>query len=212
MSPAVVVIFVYLMVQIRTSTCLTQVEIACPIFTSTFGGNGALPFHGPAFEAAVKECNRIYAGVFNFTITFITAATVEETIDNFAGNIARWHFDPKRSSDIDAIISPGSMDPTLIHQLTSHWNILCLSTTVARKSEYNLRPATTMIAATFVSLPSIATTLTTLLSSHGWITVFLVIDRGSTPAYYSIADELDRTNKTVPRIRYLKRNIVAKNL
>ncbi|OQV14516.1 hypothetical protein BV898_11238 [Hypsibius exemplaris] len=70
------------------------------------GGNGALPFHGPAFEAAVKECNGIYAGLFNFTITFLTAATVEEMNENFAGNISRWHFDPRRSSDIDAIISP----------------------------------------------------------------------------------------------------------
>ncbi|OQV14514.1 hypothetical protein BV898_11236 [Hypsibius exemplaris] len=210
MSPVTVVIFVYLMVQIRTSMCLTQVEIGCPIYMSTAGGNGALAFHGPAFETAVKECNRMYTGVINITLTFIVSATFEETFDNFANDISRWYLSQRRSSDIAAVISPGSMDPTPVHQLTSHWNIICLSTMRASPSAFKLRPATTMIASTFVSIPSIVGIISNLLWSHRWITVFLVVDRRSVPAYITIAEELERVN--TGKARFLKRYIQAKEL
>ncbi|OWA49911.1 hypothetical protein BV898_14446 [Hypsibius exemplaris] len=49
-----------------------QVELACPDLVSPLSGNGALAYHRPAYETAVEECNRIYEGRFNFTMTFMT--------------------------------------------------------------------------------------------------------------------------------------------
>ena len=93
--------------QITQIQSIIQVEIVCPGFTSLDGGNGALVYHVPAYEAAVKDANRLYMGIFNFSLTLIMDdwSTVE---DNIAELVAKWYYARNRNSDIvTAVIAPG---------------------------------------------------------------------------------------------------------
>ena len=93
--------------QITQIQSIIQVEIACPGFTSLDGGNGALVYHVPAYEAAVNDANRLYMGIFNFSLTLIQDdwSTVE---DNIAELVAKWYYAKNRNSGIvTAIIAPG---------------------------------------------------------------------------------------------------------
>ncbi|OWA53857.1 hypothetical protein BV898_18277 [Hypsibius exemplaris] len=193
-------------------TCLMQVDIACPGFVDPADGNRALAYHAPAYEAAVKQCNTIYAGVFHFTLTYLIEQSYVNVRDNSADRLAGWYYDQRRRTpgSVTAIVSPGNYDTTLVHQLTDHWSILCLATLGYQKSEYtSMTPTTTMISAAFVNSPVV--TIMNLLTWHGWRNVFAVVDDESVPIYRGIMETLGRT-KTNPPIRLLQRHIIASAL
>lgn len=91
-----------------------QVEIACPGFMDPHGGNGALAYHVPAYEAAVNDSNSLYKGIFNFSLTLIMGdprkiTTTVAMQDNAADLLAKWYFHDRRDGPdhVSAIITPG---------------------------------------------------------------------------------------------------------
>ncbi|OWA49939.1 hypothetical protein BV898_14473 [Hypsibius exemplaris] len=92
------------------------------------------------------------------------------------------HFDPKRSSDIDAIISPVKIIIIMrwINQILNCWP----------ESRNTIYGCNDYDSGHFVSLPSIATTLTTLCQAMDGSPSSMVIGSRLDASYYSIADEL----------------------
>ena len=56
---------------IRTESVI-QVETTCPGFVALSSGKGAVAYQAPAYEAAINDSNRIYAGISNFSSTLVT--------------------------------------------------------------------------------------------------------------------------------------------
>ena len=73
-----------------------QVEFGAPGYSPSMPAtsNGDLTYHAPAFLAAIEDCNRLYAGFLNFTLTFILAenATHHDIHDDSPGLIAQWYY------------------------------------------------------------------------------------------------------------------------
>ena len=78
------------------SVGMTQVEFGAPGYSPFQSGtnNGDLTYHAPAFLAAVEDCNRLYAGFLNFTLTFILAknASFHSIRDDSSDMIAEWYY------------------------------------------------------------------------------------------------------------------------
>ncbi|OQV16103.1 hypothetical protein BV898_09739 [Hypsibius exemplaris] len=84
-----------------------HVEIGCPgVMDTSRGVVGALGFTAPAFNEAIEEVNRLYAGIFNFSITYL--AQDEEKPPNGeavymyqAGSdlVAKWYYTRRRYSE-----------------------------------------------------------------------------------------------------------------
>ncbi|OQV12342.1 hypothetical protein BV898_13370 [Hypsibius exemplaris] len=92
-----------------------QVELACPALTfPETGGNTALLYHRPAYEEAMRVCNLRYAGVFNFTMTFLPGddqsrvRTNPEMKDASMDDLSEWYF-KRRLDGVSIILSPGKV-------------------------------------------------------------------------------------------------------
>ena len=105
----------------RLTVGVIEVEIACPGFVNLNGGNGALPYHVPAYEAAINDSNHLYAGVFRFSLALIidnrsAGATMAANNaanlyyeDNAVNLLARWYYARDRRMDsVTGIITPGN--------------------------------------------------------------------------------------------------------
>ncbi|OWA53348.1 hypothetical protein BV898_17781 [Hypsibius exemplaris] len=208
--------------QFVTSSAVIQVEIASPGFVPPGGGNGALAYHGPAIQAAVAECNKIYLGIFHFTLTFAVRGFGEDVndtsaaLDNGADLLANWYWTRRRDPNgISVVISPGSYYFTDVHQLTGHWNIPCISTLSSTRSLYTLQPAPVMVVTSFVTPIVIGQVFAKLLSTFGWTTVFVVIDETSVPVYEGILLSLDlalRLSTSRTKIDLKKHRIASNKL
>ncbi|OWA51266.1 hypothetical protein BV898_15758 [Hypsibius exemplaris] len=90
---------------------VVHIEIASPGFTDLSTAI-SLGYHGAAFEAAVNESNAIYAGIFNFTLTFLVEP--EKIRDGPALEaesvvwIAKWYYASLKTSpdSVRAIVTP----------------------------------------------------------------------------------------------------------
>ncbi|OWA51345.1 hypothetical protein BV898_15831 [Hypsibius exemplaris] len=204
---------------INGHTAVIQVEIACPGFIDPrAGGNGALAYHGPAFEAAVRESNRLHADKFNFTLAYLSddskvvppdIAFISMTPDL----LAEWFYRKRQfaADGVPVIISPGNLDNTAVHQLTSAYNILCISTMAFTKSEFKLRPAPVPISFGTVSTPSIAAAIFSLLVKYNWRNVFLVLDLSSAPVYQGIQSDMMKSKES-QTIKFDVRKVTTTNL
>ena len=105
----------------QTSQAVISVEIACPGFVDPSGGNGALAYHAPAYEAAIDDSNRLYIGIFNFSLVLITGdrskiLVTADMEDNASDLIAKWYYAKDRDRDsVVAIIAPGDVLDTSLH-------------------------------------------------------------------------------------------------
>ncbi|OWA51265.1 hypothetical protein BV898_15757 [Hypsibius exemplaris] len=157
---------------------LTQVDIACPGYTSIVA-EISLPLTGPAYEAAVNESNALYAGIFNFTFTYlvdpVNAGGPYTLFEGSVPLIAPWYYRSyERSPEtVRAIITPGSIDPTNVHQLAANWNIITMITSGSGKSQYRL-PAPVVIGLSFTPVAYTALIFVDILRLFNWATVFLM--------------------------------------
>ena len=91
-----------------------QVEIASIGYVDPKGGNGALAYHVPAYEAAINDSNRIYACTFNFSLTVVTGdrtkiVATPQLTDNAMDILAEWYYGKGRTLDsVAVIITPGT--------------------------------------------------------------------------------------------------------
>ncbi|OQV18902.1 hypothetical protein BV898_06964 [Hypsibius exemplaris] len=80
----ILVVFLY-----DGSQGVVQVQIVG--FALPSAGAGALAYHAPALEAAVNECNRMYAGVLNLSLAFITGDPAKVTTnEEFTDLVPNW--------------------------------------------------------------------------------------------------------------------------
>ena len=73
---------------------------------------GALAFNGPAYEAGIETVNRLYAEIFNFTLTYLPGPDIirdclsmrEVAVDL----VAHWYYRERNAvSDVQVILPPG---------------------------------------------------------------------------------------------------------
>ncbi|OQV17198.1 hypothetical protein BV898_08691 [Hypsibius exemplaris] len=179
-----------------SSSDVVHIEIACPGFTDLSTAI-SLGYHGAAFEAAVNESNAIYAGIFNFTLTFLVEP--EKIRDGPALEpesvvwIAKWYYASLKTSpdSVRAIVTPGSIDNTNVQQLMANWNIMAIITSASSKSQYKL-PSPLAIDLSFTSMESAAVTFMDTLQLYNWTTVFLVVDTNSLPVFASVGMEITK--------------------
>ncbi|OQV17288.1 hypothetical protein BV898_08686 [Hypsibius exemplaris] len=183
--------------------CLIQVEIACPGFVDTGRADGALGFSGPAYQAAVEECNRKYAGLLNFSLTFLseednqsrynaTAASLATFGDMSVEMVAQWYYTKRLfpSSGTSVIMGTGRADFTHLHELAANWNILYFQTVAYTRSEYRL-PAPPVLSTATISQVSISQTFLHLLLFYQWRAVYLVLDTDSPPIFNMFFTQLE---------------------
>ncbi|OQV16011.1 hypothetical protein BV898_09932 [Hypsibius exemplaris] len=206
--------FVVVAVNLRLASGATviQVRIASPAFALPSAGAGAMAFNEPVLEAASIECNRIYAGLFNFSYVAVTGDreaihTNEEFTDQSPDLVAEWYYRLPVSPDIvPVIITPGNVDISMIHQITAQVNVLCIATMSYFKSQYNLQPAAPMIGTAFVPLPPVAEVFANLLVLYNWTTVYVITDLSAANVYQFMLSEI-RKVQTRLAIRFIARTI-----
>ena len=106
---------------------LTRVELACAgqIYPSHAA---ALDFIGPAYDAGVETVNRLYAGVFNFTLTYLPGPdSIRDCLsmrEVAVDLVAHWYYKDRSSvSDVQVILTPG----TKMSAKTFHFNRINVS-------------------------------------------------------------------------------------
>ena len=111
------IVFYFVLIPFTTVATVSQVievEIVCPGVIAPRSGNAALAYHGPAFEAGVELVNKLYSGIFNFTLTFVMGD--ERAIgdngsslrEESANVMAQWYYRRHRNPEsLFAIITPG---------------------------------------------------------------------------------------------------------
>ena len=109
--------FVVFHLHFASISSLIQVELACAgqIYPSHAG---ALVFNGPAYEAGVETVNRLYAGVFNFTLTYLPGPISIRDCPSMQAVatdlLAHWYYRDRRSdSDVQVVLTPGTFLPTV---------------------------------------------------------------------------------------------------
>ncbi|OQV17290.1 hypothetical protein BV898_08688 [Hypsibius exemplaris] len=208
--------------------CLIQVEIACPGFVDPRRSDGALGFSGPAFQAAVEEGNRKYAGLLNFSLTFlseedyyysrnrgnITASALANVRDSGVEMVAEWYYTKRQFpiSGMSVIIGTAGGDFTHLHELAANWNILYLQTVAYTRSDYQL-PASPVIATIPFSVLGISQTFINLLELYRWTTVYLVLDLDSPYIFNLFATQLEDSLRAAPStFTVIKRDITSRSL
>ncbi|OQV12551.1 hypothetical protein BV898_13194 [Hypsibius exemplaris] len=188
--PVLVVCFLIRMM-VGASENVIHVDIACPGYINISIAQSALGYNGPAFEAAVAESNKRYAGVFNFTLSFLTDdRKVRDGFDFTAESlelITSWYYKRYEGSTdkvLRVIISPGSIDGTNVQQLMANWGIMSILTSGSTISDYKL-PAPLILRFSYTSLAPIAVNFIDILRMFNWTTVFLVTDYGASEGMFA---------------------------
>ncbi|OQV13598.1 hypothetical protein BV898_12141 [Hypsibius exemplaris] len=203
-----------LMLVLNSSAWATvHVELACVAATSP-PVNTALAYHGPAFEAAVAEANRLYRGLFEFTLSFMTGNGTSSVYENISVadealpmHTADWYYRSRRTfpNGILAFITPGMASSTDILQLTANWGILFVSTVGSRESSTTL-PSPIYLGAAYVSTSDIGRMVIEFLQLFNWTTAFVVVDSNAPPVYKTMAVQAEKYASGTA-IRILKRTI-----
>ncbi|OQV12549.1 hypothetical protein BV898_13193 [Hypsibius exemplaris] len=187
----ILVLFFFIRMLVTGRENVIRVDIACPGYINISIAQSALGYNGPAFEAAVAESNMRYAGVFNFTLSFLTDdRRIRDGFDFTAESlelITSWYY--KRHEDLSdkvvrVIITPGSIDGSNVQQLMANWGTMAILTSASTKSNYKL-PAPLILGFSFTTLGPIAVTFIDILRMFNWTTVFLVTDYGASEGVFA---------------------------
>ncbi|OQV23344.1 hypothetical protein BV898_02791 [Hypsibius exemplaris] len=193
---------------------MIEVEIACPGFIPP-ASIAALSYIAPAFQAAVEDSNRIYEGIFNFTLTVIPGpATIRDTFssrDVSAYEVSNWYYTKRAHPDsgLTAVISPGGVDESSVHQLTAAWNILLFVTVGYSASTYSIS-GPPVLATTYVSVHFTGMACLDLLSIYNWTTVFMVVDE-TPPIHTLLAKEIMDNSNITSKMIIRRRNVMLRN-
>ena len=120
-SRAILLLFIVEQSPAGGSATIIHVDIACAYFMAPTSGP-ALAFSGPPIDVAVKDVNRRYAGVFNFTFTMVMEPEVVDCATVFAAMprmVAEWLMRKRDPHGVPVIVAPGCLDITTVHQVTA---------------------------------------------------------------------------------------------
>ncbi|OQV14578.1 putative Atrial natriuretic peptide receptor 3 [Hypsibius exemplaris] len=172
-----------------------NVQILAPGFVNT-PMPSTITLCGPAFATGVDYLNRIYAPDMNVTLAYVydsnfgnCASFTDETVNM----VSRWLYEKRDPKSLTVIITPScAMDPIVMMQVATQWNILLITSTQSDLMMRNKVLAPTWITTNVYPAQHYGTAMLSLMQTHKWTSIFVAEEDGPLAFYNSVGSIVKR--------------------